>query len=340
LTWAIVRPDILTGFSYFYLLFVPVVVVAVRHGLDAACVALAVTQFSLVAWLHNFGYDAAAFTQVQMLMLVLTITGLIVGVMVTERQSAQQRLDAIETRLRLKEAEAEQASRVTLASGMASALAHEINQPMTAARALARAVQQILRMRQADLPRAEQNLTKLIAQVDHAAGVVRRMRDFLRRDRPHVSTVDVRSMIDDTLALLAADAAARGITIETTLEPNLPQLYGDRIQLQQVFLNLIRNAMEAIEPSRTDGRVVVAARRLNGPSRLEFSVADNGPGITPELAARLFEPLTTSKHDGLGLGLSISASIIEAHGGRIWHIPGTTGGAEFRISLPIEPPAS
>jgi signal transduction histidine kinase len=340
LTWLIVRPDIMTGFNYFYLLFLPVVVVAVRHGLDGACVALAVTQFALVAWLHVYGYDAAAFTEVQVLMLVLTTTGLIVGVMVTERHSAQQRINAIEQRLRSKEAEAEQASRVTLATGMASALAHEINQPMTAARALARAAQQILRMPNADLPRAEQNLTTLIAQVDHAASVVRRMRDFLRRGRPHVSTVDVGAMIDDALALLANDAAARKVSIETRLDANLPSLHGDRIQLQQVFLNLIRNAMEAIEPGHTDGCVVVTAHRLDVPPRLEFSIADNGPGIAPELVPRLFEPLTTSKHDGLGLGLSISASIVEAHGGRIWHVPGTTSGAEFRISLPLELPPS
>lgn len=275
-----------------------------------------------------------------MLMLVLTTTGLVVGVIVTERHSAQQRIKTIELQLRLKEAEAEQASRVTLATGMASALAHEINQPMTAARALARAAQQILRMPDADLPRAEQNLTTLIAQVDHAAGVVRRMRDFLRRGRPHVSTVDVHAMIEDTLTLLANDAAARKVSIETRLDANLPPLHGDRIQLQQVFLNLIRNAMEAIEPGRTDGRIVVTACRLDAPPRLEFSISDNGSGIAPELVSRLFEPLTTSKHDGLGLGLSISASIVEAHGGRIWHVPATTKGAEFRISLPLELPPS
>jgi two-component system sensor kinase FixL len=270
-------------------------------------------------------------------MLVLTTTGLIVGVVVTERQTAQQKMTAMEQRLRLIEEEAEHASRVTLVTGMASALAHEINQPMTAARALARAAQQLLRMPQADLPRAEQNLTKLIAQVDHAASVIRRMRDFLRRGRRHVSIVDVRAMLDDTLALLAGDAAVRGIRIDVELEHNLPPVHGDRVQLQQVFLNLIRNAIEAIEPNRTDGRIVVTARRRDSPPRVEFCVADNGPGIDPAMVERLFEPLTTSKHDGLGLGLPISASIAEAHGGRLWYAPETTTGAEFRLSLPIEP---
>ena len=124
----------------------------------------------------------------------------------------------------------------------------------------------------------------------------------------------------------------------------LPPLRGDRIQLQQVFLNLIRNAMDAIGHDRTDGRIVIAARQRTSPLRLEFSVTDNGTGIDDLIEAglieRLFEPLTTSKPNGLGLGLAISASIVEAHGGRIWYVPETTGGAEFRVSLPVEPSAS
>jgi signal transduction histidine kinase len=336
LAWMIVKPGALSGFNHFYLLFVPVVVIAVRQGLDGACVALAATQFSLVLWLHLYGYDATAFTEAQMLMLVLTTTGLVVGVIVSERQRAQKTVQAVEGRLRLMEAEAARASRVALVSGMASALAHEINQPMTAARALARAVHQILQMPTPDLARAGQNLTTLIAQIDHAAGVVRRTRDFLRRGRPHVSTIEVQAMIDDTLALLANEAAARKVQIDAQIEPNLPLIHGDRIQLQQVFLNLVRNAIEAIGTARTDGRVVVSARYADKPPRVEFGILDNGTGIEPELVARLFEPLMTSKHEGLGLGLSISASIVEAHGGRIWHVAETVGGTEFRLSLPVD----
>src|SRR5262249_54380997 len=149
--------------------------------------------------LRRHGYDANVFTEFQVLMLVLTATGLTVGVVVSERRQAARAVRAVEARLRAKEAEAAEAARFTLVSGMASALAHEINQPMTAARALARAAQEILRAPNADRARADGNLTTLIAQVDHAAGVVRRMRDFLRRGHPHVSTIDVRGMIEDAL---------------------------------------------------------------------------------------------------------------------------------------------
>jgi two-component system, LuxR family, sensor kinase FixL len=205
---------------------------------------------------------------------------------------------------------------------------------MTAARALARAIQELLRAPAIDHARTDGNLTNLVAQIDHAAGVVRRMRDFLRRGHPHVSTIDTRSMLDDTLILVRAEANAKSIEIALDIPPELPPLHGDRIQLQQVILNLVRNAMEALA-GRTDGIIRVTVRRLEG--LVEVRVADNGLGIEPSLAARLFEPLTTSKPDGLGLGLSICASIVQLHGGRIWLHSGEPGVTEFRFSLPLTP---
>ena len=219
---------------------------------------------------------------------------------------------------------------------MASALAHEINQPMTAARAHARAAQELLRTPAADQARADGNLAAMIAQIDHAAGVVRRMRDFLRRGAPHVSTVDVRSMIEDALILVRAETSAKNIRIAFDAAHDLPPLYGDRIQLQQVILNLVRNTMDALAGAgRSDGTIRIAARRLDAPAGVEIAVADDGPGIDEDLAGLLFEPLTTSKQDGLGLGLSICASIVQLHGGRIWLHSGAPGATEFRLSLPV-----
>jgi signal transduction histidine kinase len=323
------------GLKYFYLLFVPVVVAAVRHGFDGACISLAVTQFALVGLMHRFGYDAQAFTEMQTLMLVLTGTGLVVGAVVSERKQTAELVQLAEERLREKEADAARAARFSLVSGMASALAHEINQPMTAARALARSVQHLLESPAPDLPRARGNIGNAIAQIDHAGGVVRRMRDFLRRGGPHVSTFDVRPMLEDTMELARPDAAARGIELVLSADMELPSAHGDRIQLQQVLLNLVRNATEAIAAaSQSGGRVDVGAVTL--PSRIEFSVRDNGPGIAPEIADKLFEPLTTSRQQGLGLGLSISQGIVESHGGRIWLHSREEGATEFRFSLPLE----
>lgn len=335
--WLILAVEPVNEYQFFYILFLPVVVAAIRHGLDGACLTLAATQLGLVGLLHRFGYDANAFIAFQTLMLALTATGLIVGVVVSERQAADDAFHAAAAKLKEREAEATQAARFNLVSGMASALAHEINQPMTAARALARSAQQLLRASEPDLARADANLTTMIAQVDHAAGIVRRMRDFLRRGQPHFSTIEVPDLLDDALALARSEATARKVDIELVCEAGLPPIHGDRIQLQQVVLNLIRNAIDAIvSTGQSDGRIRVGAKLLPESAGLEISVSDNGPGIRPDLVQQVFDPLTTSKEEGLGLGLSISASIIEAHGGRIWlhaHAPGAT---EFRFVLPLE----
>ncbi len=334
--WIIVGTEGADGFKFFYLLFVPVVVAGVRYGLDGACVSLAFSQIALVGLLHIHGYDARTFTEFQTLMFILTATGLIVGVVVSERQNSDRLVREAEMRLREKESEAAQAARFNLVSGMASALIHEINQPMTAARALARSAQHILRSPGGDLTRADTNLTTMIAQIDHAGGVVRRMRDFLRRGRPHVSTIDMRSMLEEALMLVRAEAAANQVRIELDAPGDLPAVHGDRTQLEQVVLNLVRNAIESIAGAhKADGRIRIAVYQFDAPQHVEIGVSDNGPGVDRELADRLFEPLATSKEAGLGLGLPICVSIVESHGGHLWLHSREAGATEFRFSLPL-----
>jgi two-component system, LuxR family, sensor kinase FixL len=334
--WIIVEAESRDGFMFFYLLFVPVVVAALRHGLDGACVSLAFTQLALVSVLHLYGFDARTFIEFQLLMLVLTATGLIVGVVVSERRTADRLVQAAQARLKEKEAEATEAARYNLVSGMASALAHEINQPMTAARALARSAQHILEHPKPDLPRAAGNLATLVAHIDHAGGVVSHMREFLRRGRPRMSTVDIGPTVCDALSLVRAKAAAHAVTIDIEVPGNLPPVHADRVQLEQVVLNFVHNAIEAISGARqTDGRIIVAATRMDAPARIEISVADNGPGIADDLAEHLFTPLTTSKPEGFGLGLAICAAIVESHGGRVSLGSRQKGATVFRFWLPL-----
>jgi two-component system, LuxR family, sensor kinase FixL len=334
--WAINGSESLHGFRLFYLLFVPVVIAAVRHGLDGACFSLAITQFGLIGLLHFSGYGAAEFTEFQTQMLVLTVTGLIVGVVVSERESSDRRARDAQGRLMEKQAGAAHAARLNLVSGMASALAHEITQPMTAARALARSAQHILRTPGGDLTRVENNLTALLAHIDHAGAIVRRMRDFMRRGRPHVSTIDTRNMLEEALKLAFVEASAKHVRLELDTPDELPSIHGDHVQLEQVVLNLVHNAVEAITGAGlSEGQVRVIARQQTAPPRVEIGVLDNGPGVDEQLAARLFDPLATSKQDGLGLGLSISASIVEAHGGRVWLHSSEAGATEFRFSVPL-----
>ena len=322
----------------FYIFFLPVVVAAIRHGIDGACVALCLIQLVLVGLAQMRGYDAFAFTEAQSLMLVLTTTGLIVGAVVSERQASDRTARETQARLKEKEAEAAQAARLNLMSGMASALAHEINQPMTAARALARSVQQILRMPDGDFARADANISTVIAQIDHAGEVIRRVRDFIRRGQPSFSEITIRELLDDALALVKDTALTNGIRIQLELAEPLPKVYGDAVQLQQVIVNLVQNAIDSIgSGAQADGLVRVGAASLDDPRRLEFWVWDNGGGLSSELASHVFEPFRTSKSEGLGLGLAICASIVQSHGGRIWLESGLAGATEFRFSLPLEP---
>jgi signal transduction histidine kinase len=335
--WLIIGSEGAYGLRLFYLLFVPVVIAAVRHGIDGACFSLAVTQFSLIGLLHFSGYDASEFTEFQTLVLVLTVTGLIVGVVVSERKNSDRIARDAQARLVERQAEAAQVARVNLVSGMASALAHEINQPMTAARALGRTAQHLLRTPGSDLSRADNNLSAMLTHIDHAGDIVRRMRNFIRRGHPHVSTINTLDMLQEAMTLADAEASARHVRVDLDAPADLPDLRGDRVQLEQVVLNLVHNAVDAIAAAgQSHGHIHVVGRRHSAPPRVEIGVSDNGPGIEGELAGRLFDPLTTTKQDGLGLGLSICASIMETHGGRVWLHSSKPGATEFRFSVPLD----
>jgi signal transduction histidine kinase len=342
--WMIVGSDRPNDYKYFSMLFLPVVVVGVRHGIDGSCLALASTQLGLVAMLRAYGYDATTFTEFQIVMLVLTMTGLLVGGVVSERERADLAARRAEARVRVAELEAARAGRFNMVSGMASALAHEINQPMTAARALARSAQQLINAG-GDLDRVRSNLATLVTQIDHAADVIRRMREFLRRGEPHFSTLDVAAVLEDALVLARPEAGQHATRVELDVDPALPAVFGDRIQLEQVVLNLVRNAIDAIvEAGVPEGRISVRAflskggladgAQGGGGRTVEVSVADNGAGVAP--GQDLFEPLSSSKRDGLGLGLSICANIVQAHGGRIWLQSSESGATDFRFSLPLQ----
>jgi signal transduction histidine kinase len=332
--WMIVGSDRPNNYKYFSLLFLPVVAAAVRHGIDGSCLALAATQLGLVTLLHRYGYDVAAFTEFQIVMFALSASGLLVGVVVSERQQAASAAQEAEARVKVLQAEAAQVARMSVVSGMASALAHEINQPITAARALARSAQQILRSRDADIARADTHMTNVVSQIDHVASVVRRIREFLRRGQPHFSTLDIRAVLEEALMLARPEAAANAIFIVPEIDDDIPVVFGDRVQLQQVILNLVHNAMEAIAASRrTDGRIGIRARLVEEETAVEVSVTDNGIGVPA--GRSLFEPFSSSKEEGLGLGLSICASIVQAHGGRIWLQSSAPGATEFRFQLPV-----
>jgi signal transduction histidine kinase len=329
----VVRPPGYPGQSLFYLLFVPVVIAAVRHGIDGACAALALAQLGLVAFLHWHGFDINRFTEYQVMMLVLTVTGLTVGGLVSERQAADRATEAARHQLEKMEEKAARAARLNLASGMAAALAHEINQPMTAARALARSVQELIRMPNADYARIQRNLTTMIEQIDHAGAVVSRMREFLRRGEPHVSTLEIGRVLGEAITLAEPLLRSRQVRLQLDVPDTLPVVHGDRVQIGQVILNLVKNSVDAIAEG-ADGVIRVTARDVPNEKSIEVAVVDNGQGVPADQVEALFEPLNTSRPDGIGLGLWICRTILQSHGGRIWLSSSVPGRTEFRFALP------
>jgi signal transduction histidine kinase len=332
----IMKPEQPLRQSLLYLLFLPVVLAAVRHGIDGACAALTIAQLALVGFLHLYGFDLARFTEYQLLMLVMTVTVLLVGAVVSERDAADVAARDAARRLQELQNEAARTARLNLVSGMAAALAHEINQPLTAARALARSVGQLVGAEDGDRSRVTRNVAAMVEQIDHAAGVVRRMRQFLQRGEPDVAAVDPTRLVEDALALIQTHASEEHIAIGVTARGVPPLVLADRIQIQQVVINLVRNAIDAItETGRAEGRITIEIAQGASGRDLEIGVRDNGVGIAPDLLDTIFVPLSTTKEHGLGLGLSICQTIVQAHGGRIWAGSTSPEGTEIRFSLPI-----
>lgn len=332
--WLMLKDSDPPPYESFYLLFVPIVFVALRNGLDGVCITLAATQLALVGGLNHFGYDTQAYAQFQTLMGVLTGVGLLAGAVSSERDAASRAAATARARLKQKESEAARAERFQAVTGLASALAHEINQPMTAARAFARTAQVLSEQEGADPARVREYVGRSIEQIDAAAEILRSMREFMRRGDGGSTLARPADILNDALLLVRPLAAQHKVRLVSDPE-NAPAILCDRVQIQQVLVNLIRNAVDAITgASQTDG-VVAISIRATPDRRVEFSVRDTGPGVDPDFASKVFEPLATTKPGGLGLGLAISADIVAAHGGRIWLETSGPGATEFRFWLPL-----
>ncbi|MCR6631959.1 MAG: PhnD/SsuA/transferrin family substrate-binding protein [Magnetospirillum sp.] len=227
--------------------------------------------------------------------------------------------------------EMEHGARLALLGEMASSLAHEINQPLAAIANYASGCQRRLAAG-TDPEGVADGVLRIAGQAERAAGIVKRMRAFVRKRVPEPQILDLAEPVRDALGLFQASAARRGIAVTARLPTGLPPVRADRIQMEQVVLNLLQNAADAMAG--------LATRRLTmmvgaGEGGVGVAVADTGPGLSPEARQHLFEPFFTTKPEGLGLGLSLSRTIVEAHGGRLWAEDGAEGGAVFRFTLPV-----
>jgi signal transduction histidine kinase len=309
----------------FYVLFLPVIWTAVRFGLEGVTVGLVLTQVGVIGAIHYSGLGAADVTAYQALMVVMAVTGLAVGVLVSEQQRIQQQL-------RLNQEALDRAFRLSAMGEFAAALAHEINQPLTAIGNYARLAKRAAEAEPADLAATGEAVGHAISQVERAAEVVRRLRDFIRLGRSETLPTTVAHLISEAQTYCRAELERDGVQLEIRLARNLPPVVVDAMQIEQVIINLVRNAAEALlEAGRHDGKVTIEARH-DSAGAVTVRVRDNGPGFDPELVERASAPFTTTKPDGLGLGLSLARSIIEAHGGRL-AIESSSRGAVVSFTL-------
>ena len=211
-------------------------------------------------------------------------------------------------------------------------LTHELNQPLTAIRANAQATQRLL-ARGAHAENLDDVLSDIVADATRSADLIRRLDALLRRRHLERSPVNVNQTVRDIQVIAGMEAQRRGATLVLQLAPGLPDVTGDSVQLQQVLLNLVRNAAEAMASIEPDARQVVVATSRTAPDQITVSVRDAGPPLDA-VFSRLFTQFYTTKPDGLGMGLAISRSIVEAHGGRLWGERHAGGGLVMRFTLP------
>lgn len=307
-----------TDFIYFYVLFLPIVWAAARQGLTGAVLSAAMTQIGIIVAVQWLGFAAITVFEIQVLTVVLALVGFFIGVVIDE----QQRISA----------ELRQTLRLAAAGEMAGALAHELNQPLTALSAYGTACEELLAKGDTG-DNLKKAIQLMVSESFRAAEVVRRLRDFFRTGMTRLEQVSLAELLPASTALFSARAAKDGVLLTV---PPIPEaiVMADRLQIEVVIRNLLSNAFDAASTRPLGQRTVRLTAELEGADRVCIKVEDSGPGVSGTTVAGLFEPFSSSKSSGLGLGLAISRAIAEAHGGSLWAEVGSHG--VFRLLLPTE----
>jgi len=311
-------------FKFFYLLFLPTVWASARLGLAGAVLSAALTQIGLIIAVQSSPHPDLTVFELQVLMAAVTMTGLVLGVAVDERERAA--------------AELRGSLRLAAAGQMAAALAHELSQPLTALNSYAEASRLIARSQ--DIPDGERlaRLTDVSARMAddalRASEVVKRLREFFRTGSTQLQAVAPAALLAEAVAASSRRADAVGVQIRSEVEPGLPAVLVDPVQVGVVLRNLMANALDAASASGEPGRVGVRASAQKDMLRIE--IEDSGRGVDVARLQSLFEAGPSDKPGGMGLGLSICRAIVEAHGGMLWVEAGPRG--HFCFTLPLERP--
>lgn len=248
---------------------------------------------------------------------------------ITERQDTEHRLQELQTELL-------HVSRLSAMGQMTAAIAHELNQPLTAITNYVKAARRTLDSRETDphaIVRAQDMIDKAAVQTLRAGGIIRNLRDFVEKRDANRTPENLSKVIEEALALAFVGAADKNVKLKLNLDSTLPPVLIDKIQIQQVLINLIRNSIEAM--LAVQKRELLLATGHGDPGFANVTVRDTGPGLPPHISSRLFEPFQTTKDRGMGIGLTICQSIVDAHGGKIWLLQDMPSGTGFRFRLPL-----
>jgi PAS domain S-box-containing protein len=252
---------------------------------------------------------------------------------VEDRRQAEESL----TRARFELA---RVMRVTTMGELAASIAHELNQPLAAIATSGHAGVRWLSAEPPNLREADEALERIIRDANRAAGIITRIRSFLKRGPERRSEVNLDDLIAEVMVMVQAEIRNRGVSLIVTKSEGLTPAPADRVQLQQVILNLVMNAIDAMSSVKDKARVLEIGTGQHGADMLRVSVSDTGKGIAPAERDRVFEPFHTTKPKGMGMGLAISRSIVEAHGGELWVTPNEGSGETFQFTLPLMRPPS
>jgi two-component system sensor kinase FixL len=307
----------------FYLLFLPLIWIAVRFGMNGAILAIAIVQMGVVLGVHSDAGASLPVVELQALLVALTLTGLFLGVMVDQRKRAEEGL--------------RHTLRLAAAGEMAGAIAHEVNQPLTAVMNYGRSAQKVLEGDRSEPPLAREIIGKIVAEAERASEVVRRLRDFFRAGTTRLEQVPVQELLSAARRIGEGAIEGKGIALEVPIPGSLPPLFIDRLQIEVVLRNLIANAVESVLGAGGRGGRIDILVQHHGDKQLRIAVVDSGPGVTAQSRASLFEPFVSGKSTGMGLGLAVSRAIAEAHGGSLEAATAPHG--EFHLVLPCVPSA-
>jgi two-component system, LuxR family, sensor kinase FixL len=314
--------------QFAFLLFPPVIWVALRGGLFPTLGILALIQTGIIAATALRHSSDGTVIQLQARMLTLAVTGMLMAVMADTRRRGEA---AMQERM----GEMSRLGRLHATSAVASGLAHELKQPLLAVINYLGAARSLLGRAEPDVARAMEHLDSAADQVLRADETIRRIRAFVQKGETLPRRLRLSRSVRGALELCAPSLKSGGVRVDTVISTLLPAVWADEIQVLQIVVNLLSNAVQAISESGASERWIRISAQVDSSGMVRLSVADSGPGLSAEILPELYQPFTTSREGGIGIGLSLSRAMAEAQGGSLWHdapIPGV--GACFHLTLP------